>query len=112
MKKIFAIRPITATLHQKSRLAVEPAFRLSGVRTGCVEQQAPRIVATIFEEWCRKEDYSALRASPFGSPGKPAIKLAAPICRTSFLSVRGSNRKRYTGRTDQRPQTIIQMVPQ
>ena len=55
-----------------------------------VEPSAPRTFSTIFKNWCRKEDYSALRASPFGVGLRP-IKLAAPICRTGFLSVRGSN---------------------
>jgi hypothetical protein len=35
----------------------------------------------------------ALRAHPFGVGLRP-IKLAAPICRTGILSVRGSNRTR------------------
>jgi hypothetical protein len=41
--------------------------------------------------WCRKEDYSALRASPLrGRPSGDQIGLR-PICRTGLLSVRGSN---------------------
>jgi hypothetical protein len=44
--------------------------------------------------WCRKEDYSALRASPLrGRPTGAQLRLRRS-CRTGSLSVRGSNRKR------------------
>jgi hypothetical protein len=52
------------------RQFVEPAFCPSGVRIESVGHSDPNTVAAIFENWCRKEDYSALRASPLR--GRPA----------------------------------------
>ncbi|MDP8985677.1 MAG: hypothetical protein M3N97_11700, partial [Pseudomonadota bacterium] len=37
-------------------VVVEPAFCLSGVRTGGDEYSAPTSVAGFLEKWCRKED--------------------------------------------------------
>src|ERR1700728_3003132 len=44
--------------------------------------------------------------------GLRPLKLAAPICRTGLLSVRGSNRWRRIHGVAQHCQTLDQMVPQ
>ena len=74
-----------------SRLALRAALRALSVFFVLFVPLGNRAVTSPFAaEWLPGTDYSALRASPYGSPWR-AIAAAARRRRTVFLSVGGSN---------------------